>query len=535
MKLRRVKLEILLMCLLGTAMPWVLYGQEGTEPAFENPGTPPSRENREMGDLLRKMQEVAEQSQAELKRSREQNERLQQLLEQTHQELAQLREEMKSLRSSMFFSRSISPSEKPVAQSEEEAIRKPAHVGDQTDASDSLETRLSRVEDQAGLNTAQIIEQAQTKVESESRFKVRLFGMVLNNTYFNTSDSSNNAVPTVALPYADSGNHNLGATLRQTQIGFSMTGPKLGAARLSSVVEFDFFGGVAAGYSGDVLGVLRMRTASVRLDGPKTSLAIGVMTPMISSLNPTSFAAVYYPALGESGNLWQWLPQIVGERRIPVRDDSNLIFQGGLILPFGETVNGAALAGRPGYESRMAFSRKLRGETLLEIGIGGFFQPQHLSFNHKINSYAATSDWRVRLTRHFELSGEAFYGQSISLTKPSGADIADAFSFNGSPFDPLTEVRGIHSAGGWAQLNAEATARLDFNFSFGLDDPRNRDIFPRPYNYDVRLKNETFAVNSIYRFRSNFLVSAEYRRLWTRYPYIRTANNHLNLAIGYLF
>jgi hypothetical protein len=139
------------------------------------------------------------------------------------------------------------------------------------------------------------------------------------------------------------------------------------------------------------------------------------------------------------------------------------------------------------------------------------------------------------MTPHFELSGEAFYGQSISLSKQSGADIADAFSFNGSPFDPLTEVRGIRSAGGWAQLNAKATARLDFNFSFGLDDPRNRDILPRPFNYDVRLKNETFAVNSIYRFRSNFLISAEYRRLWTMYPYIQTTNNHLNLALGYLF
>jgi hypothetical protein len=535
MKVSRVKLVIFSFCLLGTALARVTDGQEAAEQGHAPAGKLQASENQEMQEVVRRMQEVAEQSRAELKRSREQNERLEQLLKQTHQELAHLREEVNSLRSTMSSFPPTTLSSMTASDNGQEVDSKPNNAGTKADAGNSLAARLTRVEDQVGLNTAQIKEQAQTKVESDSRFRVRLFGTILNNTYFNTSDSSLNAVPIAAPPAGEYHGHNLGATLRQTQIGFSMTGPKLGTARLSSDVEFDFFGGVAGNYTGNVLGALRMRTASVRLDGLKTSLALGVMPPLISGLNPMSFAAVYYPALGESGNLWQWLPQIIGERRMPVDEDSNLIFQGGLVLPFGETVNGAALAGRPGYESRVAYSRRLNGDTLLEIGMGGYFQPRHLNFNHKVNSYAATSDWRVHLTRRFELSGEAFYGQSISLAKQSGADIADAFSFNGSPNDPLTEVRGIRSAGGWVQLNAKATARLDFNIAFGLDDPFNRDIFPGPDKYDARLNNETFSVNSIYRFRSNFLVSAEYRRLWTAYPYFRTTNNHINLAVGYLF
>jgi hypothetical protein len=292
---------------------------------------------------------------------------------------------------------------------------------------------------------------------------------------------------------------------------------------------------VPDGYSGNALGVLRMRTATVRLDGPRTSLAMGLMSPMISSLNPNSLAAVYYPALAESGNLWQWLPQMTLARRVPVGEDRDLIIQGGLIMPFGETVNGIALAGRPGYEARVAYSRGLSGDMRMEIGVGGYIQPRYLGFQRTVNSYAATSDWRVPLTRHFELSGEAFYGQSLSLSRQSGTDIADMFSLNGSLSDPLTQVRGVRSAGGWAQFNAKATARLDFNFALGLDDPRNQDIFRGPYRYDARLKNETLSVNSTYRFRSNFLVSAEYRRLWTQYSHVQTTNNHLNLAIGYLF
>jgi hypothetical protein len=532
MKISRETLVIALFYLFGNAITGVAYGQQTTEPERATAGTLPPREIREMRELIRRTQELTEQSRAELRRSREQNERLQELLVQTRQELAQLREEMNSFRSNLPLFRSASPSPTSVAGNGQGADEK---SGDAKKQADSMAARLTRVEDQVELNTAQIVEQAQTKVESESRFKVRLFGTILNNTYFNTSDSSDNAVPIASPARGESSGHNWGATLRQTQIGFSMTGPKLGAARLSADVDFDFFGGVAQGYGGNTLGALRMRTASVRLDGPRTSLAVGLMTPIISSLNPTSLASVYYPALGESGNLWQWLPQMVIERRVPIRDDSDLIVQGGLIMPFGETVNGAALAGRPGYESRMAYSRELGGERRLEIGMGGYFQPRNFGFRRTVNSYAATSDWTIPLTRRFEFSGEAFYGQSLSMSEQSGADIADVFSFNGSLSNPLTKVRGVRSAGGWAQLSAKATAKLDFNLAFGLDDPRNRDILAGLYKYDVRLKNETFSVNSIYRFRSNFLVSAEYRRLWTTYLDAQTTNNHFNLAIGYLF
>jgi len=105
-------------------------------------------------------------------------------------------------------------------------------------------------------------------------------------------------------------------------------------------------------------------------------------------------------------------------------------------------------------------------------------------------------------------------------------------------FQKTKNVYNARSAtGGWAQLRAKVTAKFDLNAAFGLDDPRNRDIIAgQSYAYnDVRLKNQTFSINSIYRFRSNFLVSAEYRRLWTRYRATQTSNNHVNLAIGYNF
>ncbi|HYK91551.1 MAG TPA: hypothetical protein VE398_22475 [Acidobacteriota bacterium] len=521
---------ITLLCILAATAA----GASQEEPKLTQSPDP----RQELVELVRRTQDLAEQSQAELKRAREQNESLQRLLEQTHQELIQLREELRLLRSNQPAAQLTATGEPattgPARPSNDESGQK----SNSGEAGAGLAERLTRVEDQVELNTAQIKEHAQTKVESDSRLKLRLFGTILDNTYFNTSGGPGAAVPTAAPPRtapADDRGHNLGATLRQTEFGFSMTGPKLGTARLSADIDFDFFGGAAESYGSNVLGELRMRTASARLDGSLTSLAIGLMAPMISPLNPTSLAAVYYPALGESGNLWQWRPQLVLERRATINEEDSVVIQGGLMMPFGDTVNGRALEGRPGYESRVAFARRLDAERRLEFGIGGYFAPQRFDSLREVDSYAATGDWQLPLTNRLELSGEAYFGQSIGLGAQSGEDHSSAFSFTGPLDDPKTAVRGVHSFGGWTQLRARALPQLEFNLAFGIDDPRNRDIFAGLFDRTTRLKNQTASINSIYRLRSNFLISLEYRHLWSTYPDGRTSNDHVNLAIGYLF
>jgi hypothetical protein len=513
---------LVLSCLLGTSMAGPLDGRHSgkKQEAAVHP-------NEELSELIRRTQDLAEQAQSELKRSREQNEKLQQMLEQALKEMSQIRVELNDLRSGRAAGQgSAAPA------GSEAAASKPSESGT------ALAARLTGMEDQIQINAAQIKEQAQTKVESDSRFRVRLFGTILNNTYFNTSDTSEEAVPRIAPPGSArvaNGGNNFGSTLRQTSFGFAMTGPKLGEARLSADVDFDFYGGAPGVYGADVLGALRMRTASARLDGTRTSLAIGLMAPMISPLSPTSLAAVYYPALGDSGNLWQWRPQITLERRARLDEQNSLVLQGGLMMPFGETFYGKGLEGKPGYESRVAFDRQLDADRRLEFGAGGYYHPQQFGFGRTVNSYALTGDWRIPLHDRLELSGEAYYGRSITLSEQSGGDISGIFAFSGPIDTPATTFRGIHSIGGWTQLRVEASPKLDFNLAFGAADPRNRDVFAGLYRTTTKLRNQTLSVNSIYRFRSNFLLSLEYRRLWTSYPDTRTTNGHINLALGYAF
>jgi hypothetical protein len=525
------RFAIFVCCLLAPFLAGSGRGQELTGKSEPAGAMLPS--NSELVELVRRSQDLATRVQDEMRRSREQSEVLQKMLEQTNKELAELRQEVNRLRSAVTGQSSNLTS----AATPDSAAAMAVQTSTPSASSAALASRVDRLEDQVNVAHAQIKEQAQTKVESDSRLKVRLYGLVLSNTYVNTAASADESVPTSAPPTSAPGppaGANLGATLRQTNFGFAMTGPRVDQARLSANVDFDFYGGSAEGY-GNSLGVLRMRTASARLEGPRTSLTVGLLGPMISPLNPASLASVYYPALGDSGNLWQWRPQIVAGRREPLDEKDDLILQGGLMMPFGETVNGWSLGGTPGYETRIAFARRLDAERRLEIGAGGYFYRQDLGFERTVNSYAATTDWLIPLSRALELSGEAYYGQAISLSERSGGNIADVFALSGPVNNPSTSVRGVHSAGGWTQLTARASSRLEFNFALGVDDRRNSDIFAGIFDNSTELRNQTYSVNSIYRLRSNFLLSLEYRHLRTTYPDAITTNNHINLAVGYAF
>ena len=91
-----------------------------------------------------------------------------------------------------------------------------------------VKTEVETLQEQVEVHTSQIKEHAQTKVESDSKFRVKLHGMILANTYFNTNDSTLNDVPLFAAqPSAVPRKNNLGASLRQSRFGFTMDGPKL--------------------------------------------------------------------------------------------------------------------------------------------------------------------------------------------------------------------------------------------------------------------------------------------------------------------
>ncbi|HQR31267.1 MAG TPA: hypothetical protein PLK30_00925 [Blastocatellia bacterium] len=485
-------------------------------------------------EMTRRASEMAEAAQTEARRAREQSEALRQRLEQTERELDSLRQAINAGGPLLPASVEVSSTTLPTSTQQEQTLPE-----------QKVEDRLVKLEEQSEINTAQIKEHAQTKVETGSRLKLRLFGELIFNTYLNSSESANTDVPIIAFPnsaIAGRKHNNLGATLRQSKIGLAMSGARFGNARLSAEAEFDFWGGSIARTDGDMLGALRIRTASARLDWDRTTLEIGQLEPMISPLTPNSLAAVWIPAMASTGNLWQWRPQITIEHRARLSDSSSLILQGGLMPNFSDisgtpigVTGGITHEGYPGYEGRIAFRRTLEDERNFELGFGGYGERKAFSFNRRVNSYALTGDWQIPLTKHLTFSGEAYYGQSINLGERSATSVDRLYAATGNVLTPTTEIRGIHTAGGWAQLNIKATRKLEFNLAAGKDDPNNDNIRFGTIGNFTRFKNQAASANFIYFLTQNFEMSLEFRRTLTDYAPGRRANNHFNLAFGYLF
>ena len=110
-------------------------------------------------------------------------------------------------------------------------------------------------------------------------------------------------------------------------------GPTLAGAQTSANVNFDFMGGFSNDSNGVTDDLVRLRTATMRLDWTQTSIVGGQDAPFFSPLSPTSFASLGYPEFADAGNLWTWTPQVRVEHRLNISEADRLLLQGGLLDP----------------------------------------------------------------------------------------------------------------------------------------------------------------------------------------------------------
>ncbi len=393
---------------------------------------------------------------------------------------------------------------------------------------------------------AKVNEYEQTKVESTSKYKVRISGMVLLNAFGTRGNPDIQDLPNLAFRTpAGQPDGNFGATLRQTQLGVEVTGPELAGARTSGHVEVDFFGGFPDANYGVTAGLLRLRTAEARLDWKNTSIVGGQAAPFFSPLSPTSYATLAEPAFSWAGNLWVWTPQIALERRWTTSESSHVSFQAGILDPLTEEIpdfqyNRKPTAGEfsraPAFATYLAW-KKAATTGELTLGGGAYYSRQDWQFGRTMDSWLVTAGWDLPLAHWLALSGEVYRGRAIGGL---GGGVWASVLFNGPPDDASTSLIGLNDIGGWTQLKFRATSRLEFNLAAGGANPFARDLLyfatPTTEYFPPLARNQAFFVNGVYRPRANLLLALEYRRLRT-YQLSGTKNSadHVNLAAGISF
>ncbi len=423
--------------------------------------------------------------------------------------------------------------------------REPNERASAAPGGDTVSRKVSSLEETTQLLESEIRSQYQTKVESGSKYRVRLSGLALLNLFSNHGYVDNLDVPNYATPSNLYGTSQaFGATLRQSEIGLEVFGPEVFGAKTSGEIRVDFGGGFPAGaLDGVNTGLVRLRTGNARLDWSHTSIIAGQDSLFISPQSPTSFASLIVPEFGYSGNLWAWTPQLRIEHKFDLADNQNLRVQAGILdnmtgepsylsrrqLQAGES------SGMPAYAVRTSWNTTLDGKPLT-LGASGYYSRQNWGFDWDVDGWAAAADWQIPIASRFALSGEFYRGRALGGI--SGG-IGQSVLFSGNPFDPTSNFRALRSAGGWSQLKFMANPKLEFNGAFGIDNPFSRDVrwFPSPVGYypHALAANRSEMANFVYRPRSALLFSGEYRHLRT--TEIGGTNNadQVNLMMGVLF
>lgn len=406
--------------------------------------------------------------------------------------------------------------------------------------------RVAHLAEDMQLLSDKVNDQYQTKVESASKYRVRLSGFLVLNVFGNRGNVDNQDMPSLARPKTSFGSEgNFGATIRQSRLGLQVSGPTLAGARTSGDLSFDFFGGFPSTSDGVTMGLMRLRTGRMRMDWKNASVVVGQDEPFFSPLSPSSLASLALPALSYSGNLWVWTPQARVESRIAISEESKLELQVGILDPLtGEPPYSqfyrypqAGERGRqPAYASRVAWSRKAWGESLT-LGVGGYYARQNWGYDRNVDSWAVTADWSVPLGPRFAWTGEFYRGRALGGL---GGGTGRSTLYSGALTDPAVMVAGLNSFGGWSQLKFMATQKLELNTAFGEELPFERDLerFPNSMSYyDPTIeRNQSGFFNMIYHARSNLLFSAEYRKLWTARTYEdKSTADQVNLSVGVLF
>ena len=424
---------------------------------------------------------------------------------------------------------------------------------DHSDASSSTEQRLAQLEEQQQLLSGKVDDQYQTKVESASKYRMKLSGIVLVNLFGNRGSVDNVDFPTTAAPRAalDSGG-SIGGSVRQSQIGLEVFGPEFAGARTSAGVQFDFAGGFPAHSNGVAEGIVRLRTGTVRLDWKNTSIIAGQDALFLSPQTPTSFASLAVPPLAYAGNLWAWTPQLRVEHRVPLSESSSFLVQAAVLDSWtGETLaippssaaqnfRGPQFGERsrqPAYAARAAWTVNVFGRPF-SVGTGGYYARQNWGYKRNVDGWAGTSDWSLPLTRWFSVSGEFYRGSAIGGL---GGGLGRSAEWVGPLSNRATYVRELDSMGGWTQLKFKPTdTRFEFNVAFGQENPFAHQVRGslggQLSYYDTIVRNQSALANVIYRPRSDLVFAVEYRRLHTfGLNHVSQSANHIDTTMGIIF
>jgi hypothetical protein len=392
----------------------------------------------------------------------------------------------------------------------------------------SLAARLARAEQMIAVLQQQLAEQAGAGVRTRSGHRLELSGTVLLNGFYNNAKVNSSDLPSFVLPPDPPGSFtisHLGGTARQSELGLSVTVPEVLRASFTGTLELDFYGGHQA--QGRLFPIPHLKRTRAELRWPNAWVAVGQDAPLISDVNPSSFAATSIPGFTNAGNLWFWTPQVRagfeagGALKVGLEAAALAPVSMDVATTFQPEPSRAERSRRPFTQGRLL----VRWETpnsAGEVGVGGHYGWVATSTADSFSvTRAAAATARFTVTQYAEVRAEAFVGEMLSNL--GGGGIGQGVGPGETP---------VRTRGGWAQLNIMPLPEVELGGGFGFDDPDDRDLLLA----SARLKN-LMIEGHLHLKPGPLLLAVEFRRVETTYdaPLGKLFVNHINVATGFRF
>ena len=265
-------------------------------------------------------------------------------------------------------------------------------------------------------------DQYQTKVESASKYRMKISGIVLMNLFSNQGVVDNIDLPELAyLAAAGDSGGSFGATLRQSEIGFEVFGPHVAGRERVRICKLDLAGGFPVEPNGITFGLMRLRTATMRMDWENTSVVAGQDGIFFSPNSPTSFARWPSRLFLMPGTCGAGYRRSGWNTGFDVGESSSLLVEGGILDPVSGEVPGfgsyrqggpGEASRQPAYGTRMAWTRDISGQPL-RLGVGGYYSRQDYGYDRNVDAWAVMSDLEVPLGSKFAVSGKFYRGRAL--------------------------------------------------------------------------------------------------------------------------
>ena len=333
-------------------------------------------------------------------------------------------------------------------------------------------------------------------------------------------------------------------TARQSRLGIRVTGATVGSAKVTAVVEGDFFGGYPAVGIGDNMGVFRLRLANARLDWAKGSLVAGQDWMIFAPVNPQSLSSAGIPLFAAGGNLWSRLPQVRGEWKT-----KRVLLQGGILAPQTGDFNSAffyqpgsgALSETPFVQGRAALTLANFAESkkVATIGVSGHWGQSRVltPVDRTLDSNGIALDFVLPFGSLLTVQGEAFTGTNLGGFQ---GGVFQGLVMDGAVVGPggtpvLDGPRALDTAGGWVQVLVALTKTVTVHGGFGTDDPDDADFFTVTRR-ESRLENTAISFGFQHKASAHIAWGLEYRRLDTKYLIAGDKDaGHVNAAFTFTF